>query len=57
MVAVEDGEVLGSAKMGPNRAAVELWTSLGFRVIGTIPEAFDHREHGLVGLHIMHLTL
>lgn len=110
VVAVEGGEVLGSAKMGPNRpgrgahvatasfmvapssrglgvgralgehtvtwaraagyrgvqfnavvetnvAAVNLWRSLGFAVIGTVPEAFDHREHGLVGLHVMHLPL
>ncbi|MGH8869706.1 MAG: GNAT family N-acetyltransferase [Actinomycetes bacterium] len=110
VVAVRDGVVLGSAKMGPNRpgrgahvstasfmvdpayggqgvgralglhavawartagyhsmqfnavvetnaAAVALWRSLGFEVIGTVPEAFDHRVHGLVGLHVMHLRL
>ena len=106
VVAVEDGAVLGSAKMGPNRpgrgshvatasfmvdpahrgkgvgralgehviawataagyrsiqfnavvetntAAVHLWRSLGFEVVGTVPEAFDHAQHGLVGLHVM----
>jgi L-amino acid N-acyltransferase YncA len=106
VVAVEDGVVVGSAKMGPNRPArgshigtasflvdpahrgkgvgralgeyvvrwcgaqgfhgiqfnavvevnapaVHLWTSLGFEVIGTVPEAFDHPDHGLVGLHVM----
>ncbi|MFC7624847.1 GNAT family N-acetyltransferase [Microlunatus sp. GCM10028923] len=110
VVAVEDGEVLGSAKMGPNRpgagshigtasfmvdptrsgrgvgrslatymidwhrrngfhgiqfnavvetntAAVHLWQALGFMIIGTVPDAFDHREHGLVGLHVMYLPL
>ncbi len=109
-VAVADGRIVGSAKMGPNRpgrgshiatasfmvdpnhrgggvgrtlasdmvawaraqgyrgiqfnavvetnhAAVHLWTSLGFRVVGTVPEAFDHAEHGLVGLHVMYLPL
>lgn len=110
VVAVDGDEVLGSAKMGPNRdgrgahigtasfmvapgargrgvgralgehcvqwhrdqgfraiqfnavvetntAAVRLWTSLGFRIVGTVPEAFDSRAHGLVGLHVMHLPL
>lgn len=38
-----------------NTAAVRLWESLGFEIIGTAPEAFDHREAGLVGLHIMFL--
>ena len=110
VVAEEDGEVLGSATMGPNRpgrgshvatasfmvgaaargrgvgralgehmlawaegagfravqfnavvesnaAAVHLWRSLGFAVIGTVPEAFDSRTHGLVGLHVMHRYL
>jgi GNAT superfamily N-acetyltransferase len=106
VVAVDGDEVLGSAKMGPNRpgrgahvatgsfmvdparqgrgvgralgehlvawaghagyhsiqfnavvqvndAAVRLWQQLGFVIIGTVPEAFDHRTKGLVGLHIM----
>jgi GNAT superfamily N-acetyltransferase len=110
VVAVSDGRVVGSAKMGPNRpgrgahvatanfmvdpnyqghgvgselgryvvdwardvgyaamqfnavvetnvAAVRLWRSLGFEILATIPEAFDHREHGLVGLHVMYLKL
>jgi L-amino acid N-acyltransferase YncA len=107
VVAVADGAVVGSAKMGPNRpargahvatasfmvdpdhgrrgvgralgehvvewartagyrgiqfnavvetntAAVRLWRSLGFEVIGTVPEAFDHPGHGFVGLHVMY---
>ncbi|MFJ4466436.1 GNAT family N-acetyltransferase [Streptomyces sp. NPDC089424] len=37
--------------------AVQLWTSLGFTVLGTVPDAFDHPRHGRVGLHIMHRTL
>jgi L-amino acid N-acyltransferase YncA len=106
VVAVEGDEIIGSAKMGPNRpgrgahvatgsfmvdperkgrgvgralatyvverarsegyhsmqfnavvesnhAAVHLWQALGFKIIGTVPEAFDHRTNGLVGLHIM----
>lgn len=110
VVLEEDGVVLGSAKMGPNRpgrgshvgtasfvvaphargrgagralgeevlawhrregfraiqfnavvetntAAIALWRDLGFRVVGTVPAAFDSRAHGLVGLHVMHLDL
>jgi L-amino acid N-acyltransferase YncA len=110
VVAEQDGMLLGSAKMGPNRpgrgshvatasflvdpthqargvgralgeyvmgwaraagfhsiqfnavvetntAAVRLWQSLGFQIIGTVPEAFKHRLHGLVGLHVMYLRL
>ena len=107
VVAELDGQLLGSAKMGPNRPgrgahvatasfmvdpshqghgtgralgkyavewarsagyrgmqfnavvetnvnAVRLWQSLGFEILTTVPEAFDHRDLGLVGLHIMY---
>jgi hypothetical protein len=37
--------------------AVELWRSLGFVILGTVPDAFDHPVHGPVGLHIMHRKL
>jgi L-amino acid N-acyltransferase YncA len=110
VVALENGVVIGSAKMGPNRpgrgahvatasfmvdplhqgkgagralcafavdwarsagyrsmqfnavvetnhAAVHLWQSLGFEILATVPEAFDHAKHGLVGLHVMFLSL
>jgi ribosomal protein S18 acetylase RimI-like enzyme len=40
-----------------NVEAVALYRSLGFSIVGTVPEAFDHPEHGLVGLHVMHLKL
>jgi L-amino acid N-acyltransferase YncA len=40
-----------------NAAAVTLYRSLGFSVVGTVPEAFDHPQRGLVGLHVMHLKL
>ena len=36
-----------------NVAAVHLWQSLGFEIIGTVPETFRHPQHGLVGLHVM----
>ena len=106
IVAVDDGAVLGTATMGPNRpgngahvatasfmvagaarghgvgralgeeviawatragfraiqfnavvetntAAVALWRSLDFEVVGTVPEAFRHPRDGYVGLHVM----
>jgi L-amino acid N-acyltransferase YncA len=40
-----------------NEPAVRLWKSLGFEVIGTVPEAFDHPDQGLVGLHVMYRPL
>ncbi|SDX76554.1 Ribosomal protein S18 acetylase RimI [Amycolatopsis xylanica] len=46
-----------NAVVETNLAAVALWRSLGFRVIGTVPEGFDHPDHGLVGLHVMLLDL
>ena len=110
VVLEEDGELLGTAKMGPNRpgrgdhvgtasfmvapaargrgvgrrlaayvvdwhrqqgfrgiqfnavvetntAAVGLWESLGFTIVGTVPRAFRSRAHGYVGLHVMYLSL
>jgi L-amino acid N-acyltransferase YncA len=106
----EDGTILGSAKMGPNRpgrgahvstasfmvdpaaqgrgvgralgeyavewargagyhsmqfnavvetntGAVALWQALGFQILTTVPEAFESRRHGRVGLHIMYQRL
>ncbi|MFC7535157.1 GNAT family N-acetyltransferase [Actinoplanes sp. GCM10030250] len=37
--------------------ALKLWLSLGFDVVGTIPDAFEHPVHGPVGLHVMHRKL
>lgn len=46
-----------NAVVETNTRAVALWRSLGFDIVGTVPEAFDHPSHGLVGLHVMHLRL
>jgi L-amino acid N-acyltransferase YncA len=42
-----------NAVVETNTSAVHLWQSLGFVIIGTVPEAFDDAKHGLVGLHVM----
>jgi L-amino acid N-acyltransferase YncA len=46
-----------NAVVESNAAAVALWTSLGFQVIGTVPGAFRSRTRGPVGLHVMYLDL
>lgn len=46
-----------NAVVETNTAAVRLWQSLGFEVVGTVPEAFDHATLGLVGLHVMYRSL
>jgi GNAT superfamily N-acetyltransferase len=109
-VAVEDGDVLGTYKMGPNKGrlgdhvanasfmvstrargrglgralgehcldrarergftamqfnavvstntvAVRLWRSLGFIIVGTVPDGFRSTKHGLVDFHIMYRQL
>ncbi len=71
VVAVDGERVLGTVTMGPNQPARgshvgtasfmvspdALWQSLGFDIIGTVPDAFDSARHGRVGLHVMHLPL
>jgi L-amino acid N-acyltransferase YncA len=46
-----------NAVVETNTSAVHLWQALGFEILGTVPEAFDSRQHGLVGLHIMYQKL
>lgn len=46
-----------NAVVETNTIAVKLWRSLGFEILATVPEAFDHRKHGLVGLHVMYRRL
>ncbi len=40
-----------------NAAAVKLWQALGFKIMGTIPKAFRHKNHGLVDVYIMYRSL
>lgn len=46
-----------NAVVESNHAAVRLYQALGFHIIGTVPEAFEHPVLGRVGLHVMHRFL
>lgn len=46
-----------NAVVATNTAAVALWRSLGFAVVGRVPAAFDSPRHGLVDLLVMHCPL
>ncbi|GGJ85435.1 N-acetyltransferase [Streptomyces camponoticapitis] len=46
-----------NAVVETNTHAVKLYESLGFTVLGTLPEGFRHPVRGYVGLHIMHRAL
>ncbi len=46
-----------NAVVETNGPAVALWRSLGFTVIGTVPEAFRLPDGRYVGLHVMHRSL
>lgn len=46
-----------NAVVETNTYAVRLYRSLGFEILGTLPEGFNHPVKGFVGLHIMHRRL
>lgn len=46
-----------NAVVETNVRAVRLYESLGFTVLGTVPEGFSHPTEGYVGLHMMHRAL
>ncbi|MEV7605316.1 GNAT family N-acetyltransferase [Paenarthrobacter sp. NPDC089322] len=46
-----------NAVVESNVRAVWLWQSMGFRILATVPEAFEHPEIGYVGLHVMYQEL
>jgi GNAT superfamily N-acetyltransferase len=46
-----------NAVVESNTRAVALWRLLGFEILTTVPEAFDHPTDGYVGLHIMYRRL
>jgi hypothetical protein len=46
-----------NAVVETNVVAVRLWQSLGFEILTTVPEAFESKTHGRVGLHVMYRRL
>lgn len=46
-----------NAVVSTNIGAVRLWQKLGFRIVGTLPKAFDHPSHGFVDAHVMYKWL
>jgi len=46
-----------NAVVETNTAAIRLWRSLGFEVLATVPDGFQHPIEGYVGLHIMYRRL
>ncbi|PRY87608.1 GNAT family N-acetyltransferase [Mongoliibacter ruber] len=40
-----------------NQGAVRLWEKLGFKIIGEIPEAFNHLQLGMTNAYIMYQKL
>jgi GNAT superfamily N-acetyltransferase len=46
-----------NAVVATNERAVALWLSLGFEILATVPDGFEHPTQGYVGLHIMYRAL
>ncbi|GAA2433100.1 hypothetical protein GCM10010421_22560 [Streptomyces glaucus] len=46
-----------NAVVETNVHAVQLYRSLGFGVLGTVPEGFRHPTEGYAGLRIVHRAL
>ena len=40
-----------------NTAAIRLWKDLGFKTVGTLPDAFRHPEKGFVDVYVMYRSL
>jgi ribosomal protein S18 acetylase RimI-like enzyme len=40
-----------------NTRAVRLWQDMGFSILGTVPAAFAHPQHGYVDAHVMWRSL
>ena len=40
-----------------NTGAVHLWQSLGFKILATLPRAFNHQTLGYVDAYVMHRFL
>lgn len=60
---IEEAKRLGFAAMqfnfvvSSNTVAVKLWQSLGFEIIGTVPNALRHKQNGLTDAFIFYREL
>jgi len=43
--------------IGSNERAVRLWQSLGFEIVGRLPDAFEHPTRGFVDALVMYRSL
>ena len=61
--ALEEARRLGFLAMqfncvvSTNQGAVSLWQKLGFRIVGTLPQAFHHHQRGYVDAYVMYQWL
>ena len=46
-----------NAVVATNERALRLWDSLGFEIVGTVPDAFRHPSNGPTAIHIMYRLL
>ena len=56
-LAVALASAQGLPVVASNEVAVALWLKLGFAIVGRVPLAYRHREHGLVDILVMHKPL
>ena len=46
-----------NAVAATNARAIGLWESMGFTIVGTVPDAFRHATEGLTDIHVMYRQL
>jgi GNAT superfamily N-acetyltransferase len=46
-----------NAVVATNTGAIALWESMGFDIVGTVPDAFRHSTEGPTAIHIMYRSL
>jgi len=63
MFSLEEAKILGYKALqfnfvvSTNKWAINLWKKLGFSIIGTIPNGFQHKKLGYIDVLIMHREL
>jgi len=46
-----------NAVVSTNTASIALWKSIGFSIVGTVPDGFHDPNNGFVDLYVMHKLL